>query len=50
MKEAEIDEKYEEKYLKLKSEFQRLLDLVTAMADVFDVEVPEYKIEEDKSK
>ena len=49
-KEAAIDEKYEEVYLRLKSEFQRVLDLVGAMANVLDVDVPEYKIEEDKSK
>ena len=50
MKEAAIDGKYEEVYLKLKAEFQKLLGLVSAMANVLDVDVPEYKIEEDKSK
>ena len=50
LKEAAIDDRYEEVYQKLRSEFQRLLDLVGAMADVLDVDVPEYKIEEDKSK
>ena len=50
LKETAIEERFEEAYLRLKVEFQRLLELVGAMADVLDVDVPEYKIEEDKAK
>lgn len=49
-KETTIDERLEETFLRQKAEFMRVLELVKAMANVLDVEVPEYKIEENKAK
>ena len=49
-KETTIDEKLEEAFQRQKADFVRVLELVKGMANVLDVDVPEYKIEENKAK
>ena len=49
-KELSIDPALERNYMTLKAEFSRVLELVAAMADVLDQDMPPYIIEEDKSR
>ena len=49
-KEVTIDESLEQTYIFQKVEFLRILELVKAMANVLDQDLPDYRIEDDKSK
>ena len=45
-----IDESLEHAYIHQKVEFLRILELVKALANVLDQDLPAYQIEEDKSR
>ena len=49
-KEVTIDESLEHTYVMQKVEFLRILELVKALANELDQDIPNYQIEEDKSR